>query len=320
MITQYAPQLPVGPPSFMAYPPVTPHSGLPAPAVADISHLHKQEREEQQHLALWQQQQQQQQQWATALQLKLAEQQQLHPLIIPPGSAHHPAFSTSHGHAPHSIEPMAFTFNPEDVAAMRSGARVGVPGSVEQLAAVGLIPPGQQIIQPTPIPFLDSYQLAMNAGRLQEEHAGGLIPLIQAGVPASVEQQQVMLLQQQQQQQQLLAHVAAVNNTSLHELMEFFQQCDMIVAQMQKEPALMQDPTVNMMLKRREVFIQQMRQMATAVQMEQLQRMQQEAILQHQHQELLQKQQQQQQFILTRPPLPEEVHSRNRPGVIVGHK
>ena len=321
LITQYAPQLPVGPglPPFMHYPPVTPHSGVAPPTVPDVAHL-KQEREEQQQMALWQQHQQQQQQWAVAIQLKqLAEQQQLHQLVIPPGSAHHPAsfmpVVTSHGHASHTAEPMAFTFNPEEVAALRSGgARVGaLPAGIEQLAAAGLIPPGQQFIQSTPVPFIDSYQLAMSA-RLQEEHQGGLIQLIQAGIPAGIEQQQQLLLAQHQQ---VLAHVAALNSTSPPELMDFLQRSELIAAQIQKDPGLLQDPNVQMMLKRREVLIQQIQQLA-AIQMEQMQRMQQEAIL-HQHQEMLQKQQQQQ-FILTRPPLPEEVHSRNRPGVIVGHK
>lgn len=353
MITQYAPQLPIGPPGppalFPHFPPVTPHSGPPVPPEI-AGHLHKQEHDEQQqqqqqqHLAIWQQHHQQQQ-WLK----QLAEQQQhqqLHQLIMPPGSAHHPApfpmpVVTSHGHAPHSAEPVAFTFNPEEVAAaMRSGGgvatRVGLPGSIEHLAAAGLIPPGQQIIQSTPIPFpLDSYQLAMS-GRLQEEQAAaatgaaaaavaagggaGLIPLIQAGVPISIEQQQLILAQQQQ----VLAQVAALNNTNLPELFEFLRQTEAIAMQIQKEPAILQDPNVQLMLKRREVLMQQIQ--SVGMQMEQFQRMHQEVILQHHHHqqhqaELLQKQQQQQQqFILTRPPLPEEVHSRNRPGVIVGHK
>ena len=351
IITQYAPQLPVGPPGppplFPPFPPVTPHSGPPVSVLPEIpGHVHKQEHDEQQQqIALWQQQHHHQQaQWA--LQLKqLAEQQQqqqqqqLHQLIMPPGSAHHPApfpmpVVTSHGHAPHSAEPTAFTFNPEEVAAvMRSGGggatRVGLPTtSIEHLAAAGLIPPGQQIIQSTPIPFpLDSYQLAMS-GRIQDEHTAaaigaGLIPLIQAGVPISIEQQQQLILAQQQQQQQILVQVAALNNVSLHELMDLLRQTDAMGIQIQKEPALLQDPNVQVALKRREVLMQQIQ--SVGLHMEQLQRMQQEAILQqHHHQqhqaELLQKQQQQQQFILTRPPLPEEVHSRNRPGVIVGHK
>ena len=317
LITQYAPQLPIGPgpPSFMHFAPATPHSAVAPPPIPDVGHLHKQEREEQQQLALWQQQQ-----WVALKQL--AEQQQLHQLIVPPGSAHHPAslmpVVTSHGHVPHSVEPIAFTFNPEEVAAMRSGAaRVGaMPGGIEQLAAAGLIPPGQQIIQST-VPFIDSYQLSM-AGRPQEEHpAAGLIPLIQAGVPASIEQQQqLMLVQQQQQQNILLSRVAAIHNISLPELMEFLRQSEVLAAQVQKEPGLLQDPNAQFMLKRREILMQHLQ----AVQMEHnMQRMQQEALLHHhQQQELMQKQQQQ--FILTRPPLPEEVHSRNRPGVIVGHK
>ena len=342
LITQYAPQLPIGPPGpptlFPPFAPVTPHGGPPVQDVAGHHHKQEQEEQQQQQLALWQQHHQQQQ-WV--LQLKqLAEQQQqqqqqLHQLIIPPGSAHHHApfpmpVVTSHGHATHSTEPMAFTFNPEEVAAvMRPGgggtaARVGLPGSIEHLAAAGIIPPGQQIIQSTPIPFLDSYQLAMS-GRLQEEHTaaaaaaamagGGLIPLIQAGVPASVEQQQLMLAQQQQQ---VFTHVAAINNMGLHEFVDFLRQTEVLAVQIQKEPAILQDPNVQLAMKRREVLIQQIQ--SAAIQMEQFQRMQQEAILQQQHQqhqELLQKQQQ---FILTRPPLPEEVHSRNRPGVIVGHK
>ena len=176
----------------------------------------------------------------------------------------------------------------------------------------------------TPIPFpLDSYQLA----RLQEKPATaataaavgavGLIPLIQANIPISIEQQQ-----QQQlilaQQQQVLAQVAALNNTNPHELTEFLRQAEAIAMQIQKEPALLhvQDPNVQVMLKRREVLMQQIQ--SVGMQLEQFQRMQQEAILQHHHHqqhqaELLQKQQQQQ-FILTRPPLPEEVHTRNRPG------
>ena len=344
MITQYAPQLPIGPsgpPSlFPHFPPVTPHSGPPVPPEI-AGHLHKQEHDEQQqqHLALWQQHHQQQQ-WLKQLaeQQQQQHQQQLHQLIMPPGSAHHPApfpmpVVTSHGHASHSAEPVAFTFNPEEVAAaMRSGGgvatRVGLPGSIEHLAAAGLIPPGQQIIQSTPIPFpLDSYQLAMS-GRMQEEQAAaavaaggaGLIPLIQAGVPISIEQQQLILAQQQQQ---VLAQVAALNNINLPELAEFLRQSEAITMQIQKEPALLQDPNLQLMLKRREVLMQQIQ--SVGIQLEQFQRMQQEVILQHHHQqhqaELLQKQQQQQQqFILTRPPLPEEVHSRNRPGVIVGHK
>lgn len=297
IITQYSPQLPAGPgpPPFMHFPPVTPHSGVVPPSIQDVGHLHKQEREQQ--LALWQQHQ-------LAMHFKqLAEQQQLHPLIIPPpGSAHHPTFSmpvmTSHGHVP-QVEPVAFTFNPEEVAAMRSGG-----GRVEHLA--GLIPPGPQIIQSTPahVPFLDSYQLLIG-GRPQEEHMGGLIPLIQAGVPASVEQQQQILAIQQQS----LLHLAGLNNMSLQELMETLRQYELVAAQFQKEPALIHDPNVQMILKRREVMMQQM---------EQLQRMHQEALIQQQHNELLQKQQQQ--FILARPPHPDEVHSRNRPGVIVGHK
>ena len=302
LITQYAPQLPVGPgpPPFMHFPPVTPHSGVVPPSVQDVGHLHKQEREqhEQQQVVLWQQHQ-------LAMHFKqLAEQQQLHPLIIPPGSSHHPTYSmpvmTSHGHVPHSVEPVAFTFNPEEVAAMRSGA-----GRMEHLAS--LIPPGPQIIQSTPGPFLDSYQLLMG-GRLQEEHMGGLIPLIQAGVPASIEQQQQLLAVQHQQQQ--LLHLASLNNISPQELMETLRQNELVAAQFQKEPALIHDPNVQMILKRREAMLRQM---------EHLQRMQQEALIQqHQHHELLQKQQQQ--FILARPPHPDEVHSRNRPGVIVGHK
>ena len=342
MITQYAPQLPIGPPGpptlFPHFPPVTPHSGPPVPPEM-AGHLHKQEHDEQQQhqqqqLALWQQQQQHQhQQW-----IKMAEQQQqqLHQLIMPPGSAHHPApfpmpVVTSHGHAPHSAEPVAFTFAPEEVAAaMRPGGGVAARVGIEHLAAAGLIPPSQQIIQSaTPIPFpLDSYQLAMS-GRLQEEQAAaataaavgaaGLIPLIQANVPISIEQQQLILAQQQQ----VLAQVAALNNTSLPELTEFLRQTEAIAMQIQKEPALLQDPNLQLMLKRREVLMQQIQSMS--MQLEQLQRMQQEAFLQHHHHqqhqaELLQKQQQQQQFILTRPPLPEEVHPRNRPGVIVGHK
>ena len=323
LISQYAPQLPVGPgpPPFLHYPPATPHSGVPAPPVAEVGHIHKQEREE---LALWQQQQHHQQMVAAALHYKQLTEQQLHQLVVPPGSAHHPAFSmpvvTSHGHASHSVEPTAFTFNPEEIAARSGGSRLH--GGMEHLPA-GLIHPGQAIVQSTPIPIIDSYQLAMSGGRLPEEHAAaatpGLIPLIQAGVPISLEQQQLMLVQQQQQQQ-VLSHVAAINNTSLPDMMQFLQQSEMLTMQVQKEPTLLQDPNVQHMLKKREVLGQQIQQVV--VQMEQIQRMQQEAILQHQHQhhqELLQKQQQQQ-FVLTRPPLPEEVHSRNRPGVIVGHK
>ena len=240
---------------------------------------------------------------------------------------------TSHGHAPHSAEATAFTFNPEEVAAvMRSGGgaatRVGLPAtSIEQLAAAGLIQPGQQIIQSTPIPFpLDSYQLALS-GRMQEEQTaaaaiaasgGGLIPLIQAGVPVSIEQQQLIVAQQQQQ---VFTQVAALNNVNPRDIVDFLQQTEVTIMQVQKEPAMLQDPNVQIALKRREVLIQQIQ--SIGIQMEQFQRMQQEALLQHHHQqhqaELLQKQQQQQ-FILTRPPLPEEVHSRNRPGVIVGHK
>lgn len=281
----------------MHFTPVTPHGGVAPPPVAE---LQKQEREqEQQQLALWQQQQ-----WLFK-QLTEQQQPQLHPFIIPPGSAHHPAFSvpvvTSHGHAPHSVEPMAFTFNPEEVAAIRSG-----PVRVEHLA--GMIPPGQQIIQSTPVPLLDNCQLVMG-GRLPEEHGGGLIPLIQAGVPASVEQQQMMAVQQQQ----IFNHIAAVNSMNPHELMESLRQAELLIMQVQKEPGLLHDPTVQVILNRREVLMQQI--MAVH------QRVQQEALIQqhHQHQELLQKQQQQQ-FILARPPHPEEVHSRNRPGVIVGHK
>ena len=337
MITQYAPQLPIGPPGppgiFPHFPPVTPHSGPPVPPEI-ASHLHKQEHDEQQQqqqqLALWQQHHQQQQ-WIKQM---AEQQQQLHQLVMPPGSAHHPApfpmpVVTSHGHAPHSAEPVAFTFAPEEVAAaMRPGGGVATRVGIEHLAAAGLIPPSQQIIQSaTPIPFaLDSYQLAMS-GRLQEEQAAaataaavgaaGLIPLIQANVPISIEQQQLILAQQQQ----VLAQVAALNNTSLHELTEFLRQSEAIAMQIQKEPALLQDPNLQLMLKRREVLMQQIQ--TVGMQLEQFQRMQQEAILQHHHQqhqaELLQKQQQQQ-FILTRPPLPEEVHARNRPGVIVGHK
>ena len=341
MITQYAPQLPIGPPGppsfFPHFPPVTPHSGPPVPPEI-AGHLHKQEHDEQQqqHMALWQQHHQQQQWLKQLAEQQQQHQQQLHQLIMPPGSAHHPApfpmpVVTSHGHAPHSAEPVAFTFNPEEVAAaMRPGGgvatRVGLqPGSIEHLAAAGLIPSGQQIIQSTPIPFpLDSYQLAMS-GRIQEEQAAaavaaggaGLIPLIQAGVPISIEQQQLILAQQQQQ---VLAQVAALNNISLPDLAEFLRQSEAIAMQVQKEPTLLQDPNLQLMLKRREVLMQQIQ--SVSIQLEQFQRMQQEVILQHhhqQHQELLQKQQQQQ-FILTRPPLPEEVHSRNRPGVIVGHK
>ena len=119
--------------------------------------------------------------------------------------------------------------------------------------------------------------------------------------------------------------VAAVNNISLPELTEFLRQAEGIAIQIQKEPALMQDPNLQLMMKRRELLVQQIQ--SVGMQLDQFQRMQQEVILQHHHQqhqaELLQKQQQQQQqqqFILTRPPLPEEVHSRNRPGVIVGRK
>ena len=353
IITQYAPQLPIGPPGpptlFPHFPPVTPHSGPPIPPeIAAGGHLpHKQEHDEQQQqqqqqLALWQQQQHHhQQQWLKQLAEQHQHQQQLQLIMPPPGSAHHPTpfqmpVVTSHGHVPpHSAEPVAFTFNPEEVAAaMRSGGgRVGLPpgASIEHLAAAGLIPPGQQIVQSTfPFATLDSYQLAMS-GRLQEEQAaaalaaaaggGGLIPLIQAGIPISIEQQQLILAQQQQQ---VLMQVAAVNNTSLPELTEFLRQAEGVAIQIQKEPALLQDPNLQLMMKRRELLVQQIQ--SVGMQLDQFQRMQQEVILQHHHQqhqaELLQKQQQQQQqqFILTRPPLPEEVHSRNRPGVIVGRK
>ena len=357
IITPHAPQLPIGPPSFfhIPYPPITPLSAgagngqeaaamapAGAAAVANVipnkREMTAHERGEHHQLALWQQQQQQQQQQQLQLLaaqkqfVELQQQQQHHPHLVtmvapqptpttvPVHPHHHPAFQAAAipttAHAPHSIEhAQHFNFLTADEVAARQqvALRMGIPAEhlgVFQHAFPGTSPAA---IHPA---FLANIEHLAAASRRNEEHAAAtatatgmiisapqapFIPGAVPGMPANMEQFVA------QQQQAMLA--AMGGGIDAQQFMEFQRQCEIIVQQCQKDPSLYQNPQVQMMLQQRELIVRSLQEQSLMHQ-NLMQRRQQEMLI-HQQQEL------QKQFVLSRPPAPEEVHSRNRPGVIV---
>lgn len=296
------------------------------------------EQIQQQQIALWQQQQQQQ------LALHLS-QMQVPPHQIPvqtpgfvaaipqaPHSSHAPQLPEQPTQHKAASQGAAFTFpSAEEVSnrrwvehlAMRGGL---VPPGIYPAAAAAAVHPQQMLEtlyaqQPAPPPppppstggVAGARQLT--AEDLLQAGAQGpariILPpeLIAAGYPPealAVSMDQLIAQQQQQQQMAVLAGRSDAHATQQQQQQQLME-LEAVAQQVHKDPSLLQNLQVQMMMQQREQLIQHQNHLRL-----------QDMLMQ---QELLQKQQQQQhqQFVLGRPPTGHDdpASARSRPGVIV---